>query len=388
VDAFDPELNRAAPDARTGDPATPPRWVGQKSDTVPAGQALDQAGRELNQLARISLVVTRIDGRAADLPELLSLASPHHEQRAAALAELVEAGCRRLGAMDERFGEVATRLFGAEPGAHGRPYPIRLAEAADSWQEGMAPATFNRRHRSKVIRELMRAMKLLRRDANAPAFRLWLERDPAFLPIRDEDDRPNLSFKRLHVHARSHIQGVDRRNSYTDWTYNDVVTRPTDGLFRIFTKEDNARVELVPRSSNVQAVRPLGLDRHGSQVWLMQLLDLPPIGQDFEWSVRKVFHRFDDTEAEPGWLALAVSQPRPILSGTFELAFGDAVSPPVEFYRFVTPKQTLPNLRGQEWEVQPKRSVATAIFDDLQPNKSHGLMWSWRHGGVRERVRR
>jgi hypothetical protein len=361
-----------------------PVGLGQNSDTG-SGDGLDQAGRELNRLARISLVVSQIEQHRAELPELLNLAATDPARQAAALIELVEDGCTRLRQLDDRYGEVATELFGADTGEHGRPYASRLAAAADAWEPGLQPASFNRRHRNKVVRELMRTVKNLRSDANAPAFRLWLERDPAFQPLRDEDDWPNLSFKRLHVRARSRMQGIDRRPSHTDWTYHDVVTNPTDGFYRVPTKDDNARVEIQAISPNVRAVRPLGVSRHGFQVWLMRFTERLAVGDDFEWSIRKVFHRFDDTEAEPGWLALGVSQPGPIESGTFELVFRDAEKPPVEFVRFVTPKQTLPNLRGTEWPVEPNRSVATASFQSLEPNYSYGLMWSWRVGGIAQR---
>lgn len=350
--------------------------------------ALDETGRELSRLARVSLVASAIAGARDELSALLALASADPALQARALVELVEDGCVRLRQRNERFGEVATLLFGAEPGYYGRPYAERLADAAEAWKEGTSGETFNRRHRAKVIRELTVSIKSLRRDADAPAFRLWLERDPAFRPLTDEDDRPNLSYVRLGVRACSYLRGVDRRPSYTDWTYRDVMTRPHDGTFRLFTKEDNAWVQMQGLSRNVRAVRALGINPFGYQVWLMQLLDLPPVGEPYSWSVRKTFHRFDSTEPEPGWVALAVSQPSPIETGLFALDFTQAEAGPIEFCQFVTPKQTLPNLRGTESEVHATAGIAAAPFEQMQRDQSYGLMWSWHRGGLARRITR
>src|SRR4051794_27565764 len=57
--------------------------VGQNSDTG-SGDGLDQAGRELNRLARVSLVASAIEQHRAELTELLSLAATDPGRQAAA----------------------------------------------------------------------------------------------------------------------------------------------------------------------------------------------------------------------------------------------------------------------------------------------------------------
>ncbi len=353
---------------------------GQNSDArSPSTDGLDDFGHELNRLANFGLTAAGISAHRAELRILLQLVGGDDEDtRAGKLIDLVIDGCHRLHAANERYGASAIELFGTRKGGQGRPYSLRLQAAADAWEIGMEPATFNRRHRRKVIKDLEVAVLELQRDAIRASFRRWLDRDAAFQPLPSSANQPNLAFKRRHFRAVSHIVGSDRRPAYTDWTYDDVATQGGEPFFRIYTKEDDARVEILAASDNVEVERPLGVDPWGSQVWLVRFNEVPQRGQEVEWSVRKVFHRWDDEIPPLGHLSLAVSQPRPIESGTIEVNFEHAAEHPERFVRFITPKQTLPNLRGEEWPVIPVRGSATAPFEALVPAHSHGLMWFWR----------
>ena len=339
-------------------------------------EGLDGLGSELSHLAEIGLTTTGINKHLGALPICLQLVSG--KNKALQLIDLINDGCIRLTSTNKRYGDVATDLFGSRPGERGRPYSSRLATAAGSWQENLAPASFNRRHRAKVLRELQQAVLELLQDATGATFRRWLELDVSLLPLPHHQNKSNLSFKRLHFNAITYIEGSDRRPSHTDWTYHDIATVGDVDQFRIFTKEDDARVEITARSDNIQVDRPLGVDPGGYQVWLIRFKKPPQRREEVEWSVRKTFHRSASPPIPFGWISLAASQPQSIESGTMEVNTKGAKVAPMRFTGFVTPKQTLPELRGTSWPVVPVNGRATVSFDQLVPWHSHGTSWFWR----------
>lgn len=367
-----PQLSRPLVSAMSREPD-----LGQNSDTA---SSADDSGlaRELDLLARIGLTVRALTEHSDKCPLLRARAAPGAPQLAErAVIELVTQACARLTSVNERYGLCATLLFGARTGDYGRSYARRNADAADCWREGLSTASFNKRHRAKVVGELAEQVISLTEQAKAP-FRLWLERDPAFRPISAADNAPNYAFVRRQVRAITYIMGSDRRPAYTDWHYLDVTHGGVD-VFRISTKQDDARVDIEALSSNVTILGHLGVDPFGSQGCGVRFDHVPGPDEEIEWAVRKRFAWWTGDQPDQDWLSVGVTQGRSIEAGTFELDFKNADEQPSQVIEFITPKQTLPYIRGTQ---QPAKIIgrrAVAVFEDLQPWFSYGLMWHWPH---------
>jgi len=270
-------------------------------------------------------------------------------------------------------------MYGTAPGERGLPYPDRHLRAAEAWLDGMTPATFDRRHRHGLIRALEMEMLGMLRDGALVTLRRYLNQDPGLRPLPDAMDRPNLAFKRLHVRARTYLIDARRPAAYTDWFYNDIATRGDQREFLISTKVD-ARVEIEALTpETILPIQPLGINQNGYQVWRMQFVETPARGQEIEWAIRKHFREPRREVLDKDWLSIAVSQPRPIESGRFEVDLSLAKERPLRFAKFVTPKQTLPVLRGTEEALGPdKRSNVIGVdFESLVPWHSHGVYWWW-----------
>ena len=93
---------------------------------------------------------------------------------------------------------------------------------------------------------------------------------------------------------------------------------------------------------------------------------------------QKSFEYFDSNDDTTfGYLALAASQPRPIGTGSFAANFAESRHRPRSVVGFVTPKHTLPTIRGRKWPVELKGDRAFEAFSSLTPWHSHGIMWLW-----------
>jgi hypothetical protein len=141
----------------------------------------------------------------------------------------------------------------------------------------------------------------------------------------------------------------------------------------------DARVTVESLDDFVEVDQELGIiNNYGYQIWLVRLRDPPARGQVYEWSIRKRFRNELDERVDKGWLSLAVSQPRSIDRGALAVNLERAAEYPGRFARFITPKMTLPNLRGPVWELPNSRDLKRSVtFEYLAPWQSHGIYWWW-----------
>jgi hypothetical protein len=308
---------------------------------------------------------------------LLDLASsaPSPRERAQALVDLVVAAVNALG--DGALGESVRKLFGTNPGEHGLPYQRRHAAASYAWDPDIDVPSYDRRHRRTAITALQHRILELKREDERRALQATLADGFLPPPAAAEHDQPNLAFKRLGFSAETHIIGAGRHPAYTDWRYRDIALTGREQYHRVFTQVE-ARLVIEPLDDSVTVERPVGVNRFGYQIWLIRFRTMPERGQEFAWGVRKRFlpPRVEPTDKD--WLSLAVSQPDHIAQGSFTVNLENADELPDRFARFVTPKMTLPNLRGPVWPLplteDPRKTVT---FEYLTPLHSHGIYWWW-----------
>jgi hypothetical protein len=346
----------------------------------PTPDSLDAMGQELLTLARTGLVPSRIIERQAahgGLSLLLEFASQSSERRKRAedLISLVVEACNDLG--PGGLGQSARKLYGIGLGEREFPYERRHANAAESWNPDIEVSSWDRRHRREVITELEYKMLSLKREAEQAKLRDTLAQN--YLPplVDPRNDRPNADFERLEFRAETHIVGTERRPFFTDWKYRDIAIRGGQQYHRVFTQME-ARVTIESRCDFVEVEQELGVNRYGYQIWLIRFVDPPKRGDIYEWSIRKRFSGELPEEVDKGWLSLAVSQPKNIERGTFVVNLEEAEERPKRFARFITPKMTLPTLRGPIWPLPESDELCKTIaFEYLTPWQSHGIYWWW-----------
>jgi hypothetical protein len=353
---------------------TPPESRG------PTPDGLDAMGRELLTLARAGLVASRIiERQAADdgLGLLLEFASQSSERRKQAedLISLVVEACNDLG--PGGIGQSARKFYGTGQGEREFLYERRHANAAEAWNPDIAISSWDRRHRREVITELEHKMLSLKREAEQARLRDALALEYLPPPVDPRHDRPNKDFERLEFRAETHIVGTERRPLFTDWKYRDVAISGGQQYHRIFTQME-ARVTIESLCEFVEVEQELGVNRYGYQIWLVRFADPPRRGDIYEWTIRKRFHGDLPEEVDKGWLSLAVSQAKNIERGTFVVNLTEAQERPRRFARFITPKMTLPTLRGPVWPLpESDERCRTVVFDYLTPWQSHGVYWWW-----------
>jgi hypothetical protein len=337
-------------------------------------------GQQLLALAKAGLLISEILQRQSergDLGLLLEFASQSSEprQQAQDLINLVIVACDELG--PGPLGESARKFYGTSPGEREFPYERRHANASWAWDQDIQIASWDRRHLKEVIKELEYKLLELKREAEQAQLRYTLTHDYLPQPVDPKNDRPNRDFERLEFQAETHIVENERRPLYTDWHYRDMAVRGGQQYHRIFTQIE-ARVTVESLCDFVEVEQELGVNRYGFQIWQVRFPNPPERGDIYEWSVRK---RFSGELAEPvetGWLSLAVSQPKNIERGTFTVNLDEAAELPRRFARFITPKMTLPNLRGPVWPLPESDKLSrTVTFDYLTPWQSHGIYWWW-----------
>jgi hypothetical protein len=333
-------------------------------------------GRELLALARAGLVASRIIERRATLSLLLEFASESSERRKQAedLISLVVEACDDLG--PGCLGESARKFYGTGQGEREFPYERRHANAAEAWNPDIEVRSWDRRHRREIITELEHMMLNLKREKEQSSLRDALAQKYLPPPVDPRHDRPNSDFERLEFRAETHIIGSDRRPIFTDWTYRDIAIRGDQQYHRVFTQME-ARVTIESLCDFVEVERELGVNRFGYQIWLVRFVDPPKRGDIYEWSIRKRFTGLPQ-KVEKDWLSLAVSQPRNIERGTLIVNLEEAQERPKRFARFITPKMTLPTLRGAVWPLPESKELRkTVVFEYLAPWHSHGIYWWW-----------
>jgi hypothetical protein len=337
-------------------------------------------GQQLVALAKAGLLVSRIierQTRRGDLSLLLDFSSESGDSREQAqeLVNLVVRGCDELG--PGFLGQSARKYYGTDRWEREFPYERRHANAAEAWNADIQVTSWDRRYRRRIITELEHKILELRREAEQAKLRSTLEQGYLPPPVDPKHNKPNTDFKRLEFRAETHIVGSDRRPRFTDWHYRDIAVTGNQRYFRIFTQME-ARVTLESTCDFVQVEQELGANRYGQQIWQIRFVNPPKRGDIYEWSVRK---HFSGELAEPvdrGWLSLAVSQPKNIERGTFTVDFSQATEAPTRFSRFITPKMTLPTLRGPVWDLPgSSERRRTVTFEYLTPWQSHGIYWWW-----------
>ena len=337
-------------------------------------------GRELLALARAGLVASRIMERQATnggLSLLLEFASQSFDRRKRAedLISLVVDACNHLG--PGGLGQSARKFYGTGQGEREFPYERRHANAAEAWNPDITVSSWDRRHRRAVIVELEYKMLDLKRETEQSKLRDALTQRYLPQPVDSKNDRPNSDFERLEFCAETHIIGTDRRPLFTDWKYRDIAIRGGQQHHRIFTQME-ARVTVESLCDFIEVERELGINRFGYQIWLVRFVNPPKRGDIYEWSIRKRFHGELTEKVDKGWLSLAVSQPRNIERGTFVVNLEEAQERPKRFARFITPKMTLPTLRGPVWPLPESDELhRTTVFEYLAPWQSHGIYWWW-----------
>jgi hypothetical protein len=342
--------------------------------------ALDDVGRQLFVLARVGLLPGKILDRQrseADLGMLLDLASssPVPREKAQALVTLVIKAANSLG--DGPLGESVRKLYGTDRGEQGLPYRRRHASASFAWDPDIDVPSYDRRHRRTGINALEHRILEIKREDERSALQAALTQTFAPPSVLPDHDRPNLEFKRLSFSAETHILGGSQHPAFTDWRYRDIALTGQQQHFRIFTQVE-AKLSIEPLDDSITVERSLGANRFGYQIWLIRFNDTPERGQEIEWGVRKTFSspRLDPTDKD--WLSLAASQPNCITKGDFTVNLTEADELPERFARFITPKMTLPNLRGPIWPLpQADNLRRTASFEYLTPWHSHGIYWWW-----------
>jgi len=341
--------------------------------------ALDGLGRQLFVLARVGLLPAKILERqraSEDLAMVLELVTaPSPRDQAQALIDLLARAADELG--DGPLGESVRRLYGTEPGERGLPYQRRHAAAAYAWDADIEVASYDRRYRRLGIQALQHQLLLLRREQERQTLQATLTGVYLPPPMDPSEDRPNVAFRRLGFSAEAHILSGSRSPAYTDWRYHDIAVTGREQRFRVFTQVE-AKVALEPLDDTVTIERSLGANRFGYQVWLVRFRELPELGQEIRWGVRKHFlpPRLQATDHD--WLSLAASQPGVIAEGRFTVNYDNAGEQPARFAKFITPKMTLPNLRGPVWPLPPPNEHRqTVTFELLTPWHSHGIYWWW-----------
>jgi len=341
---------------------------------------LDGLGRQLFVLARVGLLPAKImelQVARGDLDMLLDLASdaPSPRDRAQALVDLVVRAANALG--PGPLGESVRQLYGTTPGERGLPYQRRHAGAAFAWDPDIEVASYDRRNRRNGINALEHQILELKREDERQALAATLASGFLPPPVDPSQDRPNVAFRRLGFSAETHIVRGSRHPAFTDWRYRDIALTGQEQYFRIFTQVE-AKLTIEPLDDSITVERPLGANRFGYQIWLVRFRERPERGQTIAWGVRKQFSmpRLDPTDRD--WLSLAASQPDQITEGTFTVNLEQADELPERFVRFITPKMTLPNLRGPTWPVpETGDRRKTVTFDYLTPWHSHGIYWWW-----------
>ncbi len=345
----------------------------------PNPDALDGMGRQLLALARTGLVTSRIIERETSkkLGLLLGFASESSEPRKQAeeLIDLVVKACAELG--PGPLGESARKYYGTELGEREFPFERRHASAACAWDSDIEVESWDRRHRREVITEVEhQILSIKQREAQS---KLRAANAQSYLPppADPREAIPNPDYERLEVRAETHIIGNERRPLFTDWHYRDFAVRGGRQYHRIYTTVE-ARVTIESLCDFVEVERELGVNQYGYQIWVVRFLNPPEEGATYEWSIRKHFNDKPDVPIDRDWLALAVSNPNGIDRGTFIVNMEQAKEVPKRFARFITPKMTLPVLRGPVWDLPESNELRrTVTFEYLAPWYSHGIYWWW-----------
>lgn len=372
-----------------------PTRTGHKPDSQGDGRSLrlsglDEMGKELGRLARTGLSRTRLqDALRREKSRFqillgLPLIADGAESQAKLLERLTVEVALACQSLDEPHRHWATLLFGTEKSHHALAYSTRHMAAASAWAEQSTgiqnidkpTESFDRRHREVLLTAvetaLLAADKVWRREDLAERSR----RGTLYELVGGKDGSPNADFLRRRFRVVSTFEG-SRFARYSDWTFTDLNVRASgSSVFRVFTSSDS-EVTLEALSPNVRHAQRLGVNTSGFQVWSVELLDLPPAGSTFTWSIRK---RFGNSTSEPQrYLALSNSQPAVMDSGSFEARFGlPASERPERVVRFVNPKGQLPNLRGSFENCEPQEEgVYREKFVNLVPWHTHGLYWWW-----------
>jgi hypothetical protein len=349
----------------------------------------DDLARELRYLAKLGLVTERVmrcaGGPDARLRTLLALQGFNRTEtlplRVAAVVDAVADVCHKV---EGSVGNQARALFGAARNERELPYNERLSAAAAFWASDddsrrargkkHAVDSFRRRGIAPVV--IAVELKLLERQRDASHQKLNEIRKAGSLGslISDEDDAPNKAFLRLAFHARMVFKGLSRFPSYTDWSYTDLIRFPAPRTFRVFTNADSC-IEIEAVDDSIAGVEPLGVNINGYQVHRVHFDSVPPPGGTITWSIRKRY--LDHLQKPQTWLSLAQSQPEYLSEGTLVVQF-DREQVPARVERFITPRGTLPQLRGYRQRIDPAPpNIFTAPFNGLAPWHSHGIYWWW-----------
>jgi hypothetical protein len=316
-------------------------------------------------------------GTRQKLNLLLEFASESSEPRKQAeqLINLVVKACAQLG--PGPMGESARKYYGTELGEREFPYERRHANAAWAWDSDIEVSSWDRRHRRGVIIELQYRMLSLKQEEAQSKLRATNAQIYLPPPADPKQALPNPDFERLEFRAETYIVGKERRRRFTDWHYRDFAVRGGHQYHRIYTTME-ARVTIESLCDFVEVEREMGVNQYGYQIWLVRFLNPPAEGTIYEWSVRKYFSDAPTEKIDNDWLSLAVSQPKSIERGTFIVNLEEAEEAPKRFARFITPKMTLPVLRGPTWNLPESNELRrTVTFEYLTPWHSHGIYWWW-----------
>jgi hypothetical protein len=350
-------------------------------DTTRTIGEADALAREITRIAIVGLgspaELARRQRATAEFPISFRLdrvvaAGDDVDSQAIALVQVLIEASREIEALD--LSAMAQALIGADARYRDWPYDRRRGQAVRIWDphEEKVDESFTRRPLKRIVDELAlvalgKAGSVATDDGSRRTRRASLE-----------DHRPTPNLERLAFRADVWLTGADQRIYQSERTYRDRATAAGVDSVRMFIRSGNiAAVE--PTTESIASVENRGLDGSGYMVWVVKFREPLEEDEEIEWGTRRIYR-------EPTadlWVALTVTHSTPappIKQGTF-VAHLDAQYPPKRVHKFVTPKDTLPNIHGETEELTPTRTgLARADFRDLETWQTYGIRW-WPHGG-------